>query len=74
MMSIQTIPKELQHHILGLLSVKDLLRFSETCGPRPFSLEEAGIELRGGLQGPRGAVLETPGTWNRRKDLEVTRS
>ena len=31
MLSIQTIPKELQHHIVGLLSIKDRLRLSETC-------------------------------------------
>ena len=30
-MSILTIPKELQLHILGLLSVSELLRLSETC-------------------------------------------
>ena len=29
--SIQTIPKELQHHILSLLSIKERLRLSETC-------------------------------------------
>ena len=30
-MTILTLPKELQHHIIGLLSVREQLRLSETC-------------------------------------------